>query len=131
MKHDSLISHFLSVFEKYKNKVIFSYLFGSLARGDYSPLSDIDIAVFLSKKKKESDFDIKLSLYNDFNKIFKRNDIDVLILNTTKNLILLDEIVRNGLVVYDTCPEIREEFEINILHEAIDFKQQRLLFIGI
>ncbi|MBF0119153.1 MAG: nucleotidyltransferase domain-containing protein [Desulfobacterales bacterium] len=131
MKHDSLMSHFLSVFEKYKNKVIFSYLFGSLARGDYSTLSDIDIAVFLSKKKKESDFDIKLSLYNDFNKIFKRNDIDVLILNTTKNLILLDEIVRNGWVVYDTCPEIREEFEINILHEAIDFKQQRLLFIGI
>jgi predicted nucleotidyltransferase len=36
-------------------KVIFSYLFGSLSKGRPSPLSDVDIAVFLKKAEKFAD----------------------------------------------------------------------------
>jgi predicted nucleotidyltransferase len=35
-------------------KVLFSYLFGSLAKGKPSPLSDVDIAVYL-KSEAESE----------------------------------------------------------------------------
>jgi len=39
------------IFEKYKDKVIFAYLFGTAADGEMNPLSDIDIAVLLSEKR--------------------------------------------------------------------------------
>lgn len=87
----------LQVFEKYRDKVEFAYLFGSVARDNVQPLSDIDIAVYLSDKIKESMFDISLSLYADFCRVLKRNDIDVLVLNTSTNIILLEDIVRHGV----------------------------------
>ncbi len=120
----------LPVFEKYRDKIIFAYLFGSVAEAETSPLSDVDIAVFLSGTK-ESFFDIKLSLYADFCRALKRSDVDVVILNTAANIILLDEIIRYGLVVYDSNTELREDFELKVLHQAIDFKGQRLAIIGI
>lgn len=42
----------LSVFEKYNDKVVFAYLFGTAARGAMSSLSDIDIAVFFTTRNK-------------------------------------------------------------------------------
>ena len=55
----------LPVFEKYKDCLVFAYLFGSVARNQISPMSDIDIAVFLSNKGHESYVDVKLALYGD------------------------------------------------------------------
>jgi hypothetical protein len=46
------------------------------------------------------------------------------------NLILLDEIVRNGMLVFDGDTELREDFEARILHDCMDFRRQRLLTIG-
>ena len=78
----------LPVFEKYRDKIICAYLFGSVAEAETSPLSDVDIAVFLSDGTRESNFDIKLSLYADFCRALKRSDVDVVILNTATNIIL-------------------------------------------
>jgi len=41
-------------------KVIFSYLFGSLSKGKTSPLSDVDLAVFLKKAEKVADRKIEI-----------------------------------------------------------------------
>lgn len=120
-----------SVLERYKSYLIFVYLFGSAARDNMSHLSDIDIAVFLSKGDKKSYFDIKLSLYADLCRALKRNDIDVIVLNITNNIILLDEIIREGIVLFDKDRDLREEFEHKILHQAIDFKEQRVALMGI
>lgn len=117
------------VFEKYKDKVPFTYLFGSSVEG-ISPLSDVDIGVFISDKK-EHFFDIKLSLYADFCRALKRSDIDVVILNSTKNIMLLNEIIHRGIVIYDRDFELREEFELKVLHQFIDFKEQRFAIMGI
>ena len=121
----------LPVFEKYKNKVIFGYLFGSAAQKTGYPSRDVDIAVFLSGDGKKSAFDVKLSLYADFCRALKRNDVDVVVLNIAVNLMLLDEIVRYGVVLYDADPKAREEFELKIQHQAIDFKNQRLAIMGV
>ena len=121
----------LPVFEKYKNKVIFGYLFGSAAQKTAYPPRDVDIAIFLSREGKKSAFDVKLSLYADFCRALKRNDVDVVVLNIAVNLMLLDEIVRYGVVLYDADPKAREEFELKIQHQAIDFKNQRLAIMGV
>jgi len=119
------------VIEKYKDHILFAYLFGSAARNDLRPLSDIDIAVFIGKIDEESYYDLKLAIHADICRVLKRNDIDVVILNTTTNIMLLDEIVRYGVVLIDGDRNLREEFEHKILHQAIDFKGQRRTLVGV
>ena len=126
-----LISGLTPLFERYRDRVKFAYLFGSLSKNNYSSLSDIDIAVFLSAGDRISFFDTRLSMYADICRSLARNDVDVIILNTIQNIILLDEIIRHGQVIYETDKDIREDFEIRVLHNAIDFKTQRAAIMGI
>lgn len=121
----------LPVFEKYGNQVVFSYLFGSAAREKPSPLSDIDIAVYLSKNNSRDFFDLELSLHADICRALGRNDVDIVVLNTAENLMLLDNIIRNGIVLHDGEIEAREAYEVRILHQAIDFKTQRFAIMGV
>ncbi len=71
------------VFEEFP-EVVFSYLFGSVAEGKAGPLSDIDIAVFLKPFKLES----ILPLHTALCRALKRDEIDLLVLNQTRNIIL-------------------------------------------
>lgn len=119
------------VFTKYENHVAFAYLFGSIAKNNVSPLSDIDIAVFLYGGQKKLYYDIKFSLYSDISRILKTNDLDVVVLNTTSNIMLLDEIIRYGTVLFDGDKNLREEYESKVLHNAFDFKEQRLVVMGV
>ncbi len=131
MISNSIKEKLLPLFSKYNGNVLFAYLFGSVAQGNMSPLSDVDLAVFLSRQNEKSYFDIKCSLYADFCRVLKRNDIDVVVLNTTTNIVLLDEIIRGGIVLVDRDIDLREEFEQKILHQAMDFKEQRITFLGV
>lgn len=115
-----------AIFHKIE-EVEFAYLFGSFARGDEFPFSDIDIAVYLSGKASLAD---ELRLYSIIGRELKHDNIDLLILNNTNNIILLEDIVRYGKVVYDRNPSLRESFELRVLHDAIDFKYQRKVFAG-
>ncbi len=121
----------LPVFEKYRDKVSFAYLFGSSVSNEVMPSSDIDIAVFLSISDPGLRFDFKLDLYADFCRALKRNDIDVVVLNSATNIILLDNIVRHGMVIFDGNPENRAVFKLDIIHSALDFKDQRSAVMGI
>lgn len=121
----------LPVFERYGAKVVFAFLFGSAARGELAPLSDIDIAVYLSKENSRDFFDLKLSLHADICRALRRNDVDIVVLNTAVNLMLLEDIIRNGTVLYDRDMGVREAYEVRTLHQAIDFKTQRFAIMGI
>lgn len=55
----------------------------------------------------------------------------MVVLNTTKNIVLLDEIIRGGIVLVDRDIELREAYEQRILHQAMDFKEQRIVFLGV
>lgn len=116
--------------EKNRDKVLFAYLFGSLADGRGGPLSDVDVAVFLADETASDHWDARLSLQADFSRALRRNDVDVLILNHTHNLMLLDEIIRRGVVLLDQDRQAREDFELKVLHRAIDFKTQRAAIVG-
>lgn len=120
----NIISRVLSKSEE----VSFAYLFGSCVTGDMTESSDVDIAVYL--KKGCPGLDDFLNLHLKLSKALKTDKIDLLIINNTRNIILLDSIVRHGILIYDMDRERRELFELHVLHSAIDFKEQRKSMIG-
>jgi uncharacterized protein len=107
--------------------VEFAYIFGSMARGEEFPMSDLDIAVYM---KKPLSLDRELALHSRICREIKSNDVDLLVLNKAKNLILIEEIIKNGIIVFDVNPPLRDSFELRILHDAIDFRCQRKVFAG-
>jgi len=124
------ISYKLNVIFKHNN-VVFAYLFGSIAKNEISPSSDIDIAVYLKNSNPEKLFNTLLSIHLDTCRALKTNNVDIVILNTNYNLMLIDEIIRNGILLYDADPQFREEFECKMIHSAIDFKTQRYFTIKV
>ena len=79
----------------------------------------------------ETAFSKKMEIYAACSKALQRNDIDVIILNTAKNIIVLDEIVRTGVLLLDRSLEQRLHFEQKVIHQAIDFKSQRYALLGV
>lgn len=130
MDKETLIGKLTPVLEKYRAKILFAYLFGSVAEGVESALSDVDIAVYASPGH-DMDLDERLGFQADCCRALKRDDVDVMVLNQTRNLILKEEIVRNGIVILDQAPETRTEWEVKILHQAIDFRDQRKAVMGV
>jgi predicted nucleotidyltransferase len=119
------------IFSAYQEEIVAAYLFGSTAKGINSSTSDIDIAVLLCNRDKKSGAALKFRLYADLCRQLKRNDIDVVLLDLSGNLILNDEIVRNGQVLYVSDDVAREDFELKVLHSCTDFKLQRLYAMGV
>ncbi len=130
---NNYISHIkaelVPIFQKYQQQLEFGYCFGSLATGSYSERSDVDIAIYL--KKDAVNPDIRLSIQADCARELKRNDVDLIILNTIRNLILAERIIRDGIVLFDYAPGKRIEYELKIQHQAIDFRTQRKVIMGI
>lgn len=118
------------VLEKYGSDLVAAYLFGSTAGGKAAPLSDIDIALLLAEDAAPRITDIRFPIYADLCRALKRNDIDIVILNTLSNLVLKDEIVRNAILIFDVDAEARKEFETRTIHACIDFKAQRRQAVG-
>jgi uncharacterized protein len=110
------------------HNVIFAYIFGSHITGMITESSDVDVAVYLDKKLP--DLEDYFSLHVALSRALKTDRIDLLILNNSSNLILLDSILRHGILVLDKDKDRRQTFELNVLHSAIDFREQRKAIIG-
>ncbi len=121
------IRHVLSGFAP---PVLFAYLIGSYGSQDEGPLSDVDIAIYLDLDSTADGLSLKLSLYAELSKALRRDDIDVVLLNTCDNAMLLYSILTEGSLIHDSAPEDRMLFEQRTLHAAIDFKQQREAIFG-
>ncbi|MDH4231682.1 MAG: nucleotidyltransferase domain-containing protein [Nitrospirota bacterium] len=118
------------VFERQGN-VLFAYLFGSVAKGEISPSSDLDIAFYLTGVRPEAFFENKLSLHANICRALKRDDADLAVLNAPSNTMLIEEIIRHGIVMYDSDTDAREGYEVMALLETIDFRTQRRAVMGI
>ena len=97
------------------SNVRFGYLFGSYATGEATPNSDVDIAVYL----ENTSLDAQLSLHHALQKVLQK-EVDLIILNTTHNIYLLESIIYHGILLKDH--EMRPEYEVRKQHEIIDFK---------
>lgn len=97
------------------------YLFGSRARGDAVQASDHDFAIYVDPKKKKRAFDILLELSAKIGSILKSDNYDVVIINLTNNIIMKNNIVNQGVVIYEK-PGVRLDLELAIVGEYRDFR---------
>ena len=71
-------------------------LFGSRARGDHRPTSDIDLAVFILPK-----FNSRGHMTSDFDDLNTLLKIDIVFINEHIDLKLLENIEREGIILYE------------------------------
>ncbi len=107
-----------NLFEKPGEKIIFAYLFGSQARGEAGPLSDIDIAVYF-----EEDCDLmeaKLNLVGKLMDLLGTDHVDLVILNKAP-LPLTARIIRDSLLLVDRDTFFRQRYESLMQRKYFDF----------
>jgi len=98
--------------------ILFAYLFGSYAKNQQTQNSDLDIAIYLNTYS----LDIELQINYELSKLLKK-DVDIVILNHTRNLFLLESILRDGIILKDN--PLRIDFELKKQHELLDYKSFR------
>ena len=103
----------------YDDNVIFAYLFGGLAEGMVTPLSDIDIAVFLKSDHNVAEY--KLGLFERLADSLGTCEIDLVILNTAP-ISLTGRILQKKQILIDKDPPRRHIFESVSLRKFFDFK---------
>jgi uncharacterized protein len=115
-----IFSHLPGSFEYLQSRsdLQFAYLFGSFAKGKIKPLSDVDIAVYLSGKKKL--LLRKIEILGELTNILKTDEIDLVLLNTAP-LTLKMKILENKKVIADKNPFLRYRFESLVMREYFDF----------
>lgn len=123
---EGLISKAKNVLEGHSN-IVFAYLFGGLARERISPISDIDIAVYL--KDAENLLEVKLKILSLLSEALNTDETDLVILNSAP-LPLRARIIQNKKVLVDKDPSLRYSFESLTLREYFDFsiKERDILY---
>ncbi len=109
-----------------RNKsVLFSYVFGSYGRGESTPLSDVDIAVYLSEEKKNF-WEKKLELMGVLNQVLKTDEVDLVILNEAP-LSLQFEVIKTGKLLFSRDEEKRIQFEVKVIDFYSEMEKLRAL----
>jgi hypothetical protein len=81
-------------------EVLEAYLFGSVARGEEQPHSDVDVAVFVEPEAcHKPGFGIGAEIGADLQAALKRSDVDVVVLNDAAPL-LYHRVLRDSVRVY-------------------------------
>ncbi|MEO0114627.1 MAG: nucleotidyltransferase domain-containing protein [candidate division WOR-3 bacterium] len=94
-----------------ESDVIFTYLFGSYGKGKVSPLSDIDIAVYLDKNKVNDIFERKLELNYIVTSVLKTDEVDLIVLNEA-SLPLIHQVLMTGRLLFSKDEATRITFEV-------------------
>lgn len=86
------------------------YLYGSQAKDTAGDLSDVDLAVLLTRKTKNTNFDLQLTYIDAIQAIVKEDlAVDVKILDHDQALIFQAEIINHGqLIVNNRSEEVRD-----------------------
>jgi predicted nucleotidyltransferase len=99
-------------------EVVSAYLFGGLVRGEHRPLSDVDIAVYLSDNATAAD--VKLDMLGKLIDILGTDEIDLVVLNTAPPSLVMN-VLRNKRVLADNDPAKRHRFESLSFRKYFDF----------
>jgi predicted nucleotidyltransferase len=126
---DEIARQLAAVFAR-REELDFLWLFGSVAEGRARPGSDIDLAVHVSRPAEFSFFK-KLELHGDCCRVLKRSDVDLVVLNQTRNLLLAEQALRQGRLLFCRNQAVLDDFYLRTLHAAIDFREQRRRIMGV
>lgn len=102
--------------------VVTAYLFGSVAAGQATPLSDVDIAVILEDGVR-SPGEVQAMLISDLMLALRRSDVDVVVLNAAP--VLLRQRAIEGRLVYCRDDSVRSRFEAATRREFFDTQSLR------
>lgn len=114
---EELKNQIISTFSQ-KESIVFAYLFGSTVTQFLTPMSDIDIAVYLNTNVNISEE--RLGLIGDLMTTLKTDDIDLVILNSAP-LTLKARIILNKEMLIDKSPFLRHSFESLVMRQYYDF----------
>lgn len=102
--------------------VLFAYVFGSVARGEARPDSDVDIAVYVEPDRDVDTLRLRLRLPGRIHDVAGVAHIDdVLILNEAR-LELVGRVLRDGVAIYSRDDRERLEFETTQRSLFLDFE---------
>lgn len=128
MRPEEIAEKLKPAFER-RAEILFCFLFGSSAAAAASP-RDVDLAVF-ALVTPERRVDWMADVHGDFCDALGTNDVDLVHLNSTDNIMLLDEIVRKGSLIFERDADARALFQARVWHEGIDFKEKRKMLMGV
>ena len=101
--------------------ILFSYLFGSRAKGLHNPRSDWDVAVFLSGPVEKYGrwflFELEAKLSSRLGET-----VQILLLNRPFPPLLGFEIVKHGILLTDRNEQLRLDFENRVLRSYHDWR---------
>ncbi|MGB9723294.1 MAG: type VII toxin-antitoxin system MntA family adenylyltransferase antitoxin [Chloroflexia bacterium] len=102
--------------------VLVAYLFGSRARGEPHPRSDIDIAVLLQEGLPSLEKQRwRLALIARLSRVLRTDDVDVVVLNEASPM-LRYEAIRPRRVLFCRDEEARVAFEFRTMQEWFDWQ---------
>jgi predicted nucleotidyltransferase len=108
-----------------RREVTLAYLYGSQARGDAGPLSDVDVAVLFGPDVPESErFNRVLHLIGELGSVFHRDDVYVVDLAGASPL-LRHRVYYDGRLLYCTDETVRVRFETTALRDYVDTEPLR------
>ena len=106
-----LIERLRGLFAEHTAGLVCSYLFGSVARGDDTAHSDLDLAVlFASEPPPTPEEGLGLTLAGVIEGAMGRS-VDLVVLNTAP-VDLVHRVLRDGVLLLDADPSARIRFEI-------------------
>ncbi|MBD3288427.1 hypothetical protein GF337_06445, partial [candidate division KSB1 bacterium] len=112
----------LTAFCAIKSYIAFGYLFGSRAKNRITPLSDIDVALYIDTKKAPTDlFDLRLKELTALYQVFNTEKVDLVFLNETP-LELSYNVLKNGILLYENDEQLRVRFFENTVRDYLDRK---------
>jgi uncharacterized protein len=103
---------------KTRQDVEFAYLFGGLAKKKPSPLSDVDIAVYLTDAADV--VGSKLAILEELADILHTEEIDLVVLNKSSLPICMN-IIKNHKILVDKKPVVRHSYQSLIMRKYYDY----------
>lgn len=108
-----------------REEILFAYIFGSVARQQARPDSDVDIALYVTRKRNF--FSYRLKILRLLEKALHQENIDVVILNEAP-LSLRFLVQKQGMLLFEKSHDARIRFEVQTMKEYWDYEPYLLRF---
>lgn len=112
-----------------QKEVVALYIFGSLANGNKTMESDIDIAALIDESKlKKTNFEALKKKYYAASPGFSLRPVDIVILNIAPPF-LKHQVLKTGKILFDRNKKKRVRFTTISITEYLDFKPVQDIFL--
>lgn len=118
MDRERIAQEITRVFAARNENATAVYLFGSIARGEGRPNSDVDVAVLYGKPVEAGLAGLKLALAGDLEERLGRR-VDLVVLDSQPPD-FVHRVLRDGLLVVENNRSARIRFEVNARNEYFD-----------